>query len=918
MEEIIDATTTSDIYADDSTSADRSDTNHSDPCDLRSGGRTNQARSVTEANRDMGRNDDDRNVIQTRSSLGSTQPELPPGPSGSELWTRLDTILDTTYFRRNYNLRRFLAQNLQELREKKAVYHGETTIAGPIVFTYGGYREFTLTCEYIAAQKPRNQWEWEESTGMITSSLGILLPDILPARIIAEESEIEEEEEEILPAPIPATKKPSHLKNWWEFGTNTKKLADGVTKVTHALESWALMIRYAFGLLRRPCQIGMLITLAATVLTAFWMVLPRFVAWLKTKRSKDESLKEASIITACVTIVANTFACITGFCSADNVHQYVVGIIKKCKNPVVIVRIITSIGVLAYLKGKVSSQKLNTQWMVMKHSFKSAEKFDASVLDEELTEMMEPFDMDLKTYVVHTYPYCYNNQTDLIELEKATEIEGFLQDEIIKNTMYEEEGKMYINPEYYEGPVYGKPRCGLLANMWYDLDPELRFFIIVACITTVFYALIYLFATKTHNSQCKVATHQRSSSCGSHCALCDAKSRKVDCGYHKCGFSKRPYLLVMTKSGNRIEKKGDNESLGALHRMEEAEMFEWWENQRQGRLTREEEKRIVWADEMDRRMTRAGNQSVGGETIAVEAAVVPPAPARATGTTPARGANWERNRKQKVRKAKKRAKRREGTAQAVGTPSQAPEESMVATDVAIVPVATPTEPNNTPSIVDPEEINEAIMQGVNGNIIPIPTASLRRRVSVIGQKGDRKGKHVGAGYPYRNVIVTVAHTGRQWFTSMEIGHKVLLYMREPDQLGIGTIMAYDEDLDIMIISRPTVEIDSGKPLSFKSLKHTRKTPEVGDRFTINYEDAEKEVSCSGRILKEDDCFGLHDCSTDNGASGEPLFGHMPGAPVLGMHKGKAVGKNRYIPISVINSFLANTTQSLSPVSGPEL
>jgi hypothetical protein len=204
------------------------------------------------------------------------------------------------------------------------------------------------------------------------------------------------------------------------------------------------------------------------------------------------------------------------------------------------------------------------------------------------------------------------------------------------------------------------------------------------------------------------------------------------------------------------------------------------------------------------------------------------------------------------------------------------------------------------------------MTGPTGNEIPVTKIAFGKRVSILGQTGDRKGLHVGGGAILPKGILTVHHVS-QSFTSCEIGHEVEVIIRSNGKKAIATIVNFDPDLDLMLLTRPSVDCDKDS-VPGKGAKLL--LAQRGARFTMSYEDVQAEKVTGGRITDTTDVIGLHDASTEAGSSGEPLFLHTAGNPIGGIHKGYIGKENRFIPIPLIQSFLVNSAQCMSPVSGP--
>jgi hypothetical protein len=216
-----------------------------------------------------------------------------------------------------------------------------------------------------------------------------------------------------------------------------------------------------------------------------------------------------------------------------------------------------------------------------------------------------------------------------------------------------------------------------------------------------------------------------------------------------------------------------------------------------------------------------------------------------------------------------------------------------------------------------EIVNEVICRDVAGNKIPVDLSFQKRRISILSNipGSSRYMKHVAGGYPYQNWIVTVAHCGKWLRGEFKVGEKVYLLIRECNKICCSEIVAWDVELDLLILKKPQVDV-KGNMISYKCMKHAKSAPELGSTLTLFYENesGEEKVS-SGRVGEDTQFIGFHDASTERGASGEPIILNAPGNPVIGIHTGVLGGRNRYIPFAVVNSFLRLSAQSSDRNSG---
>lgn len=697
----------------------------------------------------------------------------------------------------------------------------------------------------------------------------------------------------------------------------------------------------------------------AATFTVAMGVLASLIGIMKALRKKvdlesmNPSTRRNVLVTA-YTMISNSMACVFGSVSKNEIYGLADYVNSLPSNPMKLIKVITPTVTFITAMTTPRWSKIRVHVKTFFATLHPRGNFEVPQEYREMMEEADPVTLSPKQLIALKLPAYYEMDTDTIKHEEFFDAFDYMlkhENEDMGDftrffetypTMIDEMRQWMVqgtNP--LEGRVFRLKPTTMLGQIWEDLGSQVRFLLIASLFTIVFYTILFVMVDKHHCKQCRISTHVVCAD--PRCALCFAKKKGLDCTHPYCERKGTSHVCVQRANRFFIVKNEKPESwipveeepkfrddfADALKKWGPADGTKLWvdimDEEDEQPIARKKKKVKFLPEKL--KETKENPMEKGKAIVKEEKPLV---------------SKSAEAKKETRRKHEKRAKKfREAqkiletnlylysnrTIQGVPkelTGKTGPwiiDDTRSLTGLMIisgknsnfvkrgVSFFMDTKKNKDYVRTDFEDVlkrsKEALLRGVRGKEMPVHLKMFDKRVSI-----KHKGNHNGGGFPVREYIVTAHHV----VDTKTVGDEVEMECKGRGM--VGELVAVDADLDLALITKPTVDTD-GQAMSLRSYKLNTEYAEVDTKFTLIYNAGEGDKTTSGRVRKIDDTSSEHNASTEPGASGECLIAHTSGNLVIGMHVAGSESGNTFVPSPVINSFLLATAHSSKASSGEE-
>lgn len=681
----------------------------------------------------------------------------------------------------------------------------------------------------------------------------------------------------------------------------------------YAIWSWTAIL-HMLNFSRRRTYVAIMGIVAVVIAagTLFVSIVPVLIKKYKN-REKESNGPDVFLtgVAATIVVVSHSCDCLNTFVRTKG--NIVSNLLRLMTNPRSVVKFLGGLATLCIVSRKYNlSKKVNSKVMSFIKLRFDDEELD---MDDEILGL-DSSEVDVPQYVKQVYPDVFDFENDWVDLDKLWKIPT--GDEKLAHCLIHG----VYDPECFKGRVTPEGIKNTFFSFWYDLVPEVRFFIIAVILICILYMLKFvldLAVPRKHNENCILSTHNCDAT---QCHICDARRQGLDCTYVKCHKDGTPDVLVVEGGSFVVRRLMD---------------FETFVSQKgvvlpagvtglsaQVRYVKSKEKNESYNKDAERKRTQAEWQRVydeyplDSEWGKEEEWTQNDYDTYADELVTSRQRRRSKDRREAVIIPPKSIDK--GKEKIIGMREEVTENSRK--DLPLRKVM--DEAMNS----DKSKLESKIVDA-RGEVKAVNVKNARQaRLTLVTSDGQHLAgaesiSMQGCSQPYiccswheieMNCGPTLSNGSYVFATQPRFKTHDGKFIEPP-------FVRCDPGLDLACFRKEMIATD-GTQAHIKSKRLCKPGFDLmGERVTIIYEGDDGEEFASGQVVlfKSDENLAHYDCPTIVGASGEAVLLNRPGNAVAGIHVKRGEGQkyNVFVPYTVLSSFLVSIPLTSSPSLGKE-